>query len=259
MNRPGKDEMRQAVRQLYSRAAETGCCGTTCCSGSAPELSQLMGYSPEEMDAVPEGANLGLGCGNPQAIATLQPGEVVLDLGSGAGFDCFLAARQVGGSGHVIGVDMTPEMLAKARNNAKAGGYRTVEFRLGEIEHLPVADNAVDVILSNCVINLSPDKPQVFAEAFRVLKPGGRLAISDVVATAELPDHIRHDLALHAGCIAGASSIAELKSILQEVGFGYIHITPKNESKTLISQWNNNTSLAEYIVSATIEAIKPTT
>lgn len=259
MNRPGKDEVRQAVRQLYSRAAETGCCGTTCCSGSAPELSQLMGYSPEEMDAVPEGANLGLGCGNPQAIATLQPGEVVLDLGSGAGFDCFLAARQVGGSGHVIGVDMTPEMLAKARNNAKAGGYRTVEFRLGEIEHLPVADNAVDVILSNCVINLSPDKPQVFAEAFRVLKPGGRLAISDVVATAELPDHIRHDLALHAGCIAGASSIAELKSILQEVGFGYIHITPKNESKTLISQWNNNTSLAEYIVSATIEAIKPTT
>ena len=254
---PEKGDVRQAVRQLYSRAAETGCCGTTCCSGSAPELSQLMGYSHEEMEAVPGGANLGLGCGNPQAIAALQPGEVVLDLGSGAGFDCFLAARQVGESGRVIGVDMTPEMLAKARSNATNSGYRNVEFRLGEIEHLPVADNSVDVILSNCVINLSPDKPQVFAETFRVLKPGGRLAISDVVAMAELPEHIRHDLALHAGCIAGASSIEAVESMLQAAGFAHIRISAKEESKALISQWNNDASLAEYLVSATIEAVKP--
>ena len=255
---PEKDEVRQAVRQLYSRSAEAGCCGTTCCSGSSPELSQQMGYSQEEMQAVPEGANLGLGCGNPQAIAALQPGEVVLDLGSGAGFDCFLAARQVGESGRIIGVDMTPEMLAKARTNAITGGYRNVEFRLGEIEHLPVADNSIDVILSNCVINLSPDKQQVFAEAFRVLKPGGRLAISDVVATAELPEHIRHDLALYAGCIAGASSIDALASMLQAIGFAHIQISPKDESKSLISQWDNDASLAEYIMSATIVAVKPT-
>lgn len=256
MNMPEKDEVRQAVRQLYSRAAEAGCCGTACCSGPAPELSQQMGYSPDEMQAVPEGANLGLGCGNPQAIAALQPGEVVLDLGSGAGFDCFLAARQVGGSGRIIGVDMTPEMLSKARSNAKTGGYRNVEFRLGEIEHLPVADNSIDVILSNCVINLSPDKRQVFIEAFRVLKPGGRLAISDVVATAELPEHIRHDLALHAGCIAGASSIAELEGMLQAAGFVQIHISPKDESKALISQWSPNIPITDFIVSATIQAVK---
>lgn len=258
MNELEKDGVRQAVRHLYSRAAEAGCCGTTCCSGSAPELSQQMGYSLEEMQAVPEGANLGLGCGNPQAIAALQPGEIVLDLGSGAGFDAFLAARQVGKNGHVIGVDMTPEMLAKARAHAASHGFGQVEFRLGEIEHLPVADNSVDVILSNCVINLSPDKPLVFLEAFRVLKPGGRLAISDVVATAELPEHIRHDLALHAGCIAGASSIAALEAMLQAAGFTRIRIAPNKESKALISQWNNDASLAEYIVSATIEAVKPT-
>lgn len=209
------------------------------------------------MQIVPEGANLGLGCGNPQAIAALQPGEVVLDLGSGAGFDAFLAARQVGDSGRVIGVDMTPEMLAKSRNNAKAGGYRNVEFRLGEIEHLPVADNSIDVILSNCVINLSPDKPQVFTETFRVLQPGGRLAISDVVATAELPASIRHDLALHAGCIAGASSIDALESMLQAAGFEHIDIAPKEESSALISQWVPDIPVADFIVSATIQARKP--
>ena len=253
-----KDGVRQAVRQLYSRAAESGCCGPNCCSGQAPNLSHAMGYSKEEMAAVPDGANLGLGCGNPQAIAALKNGEVVLDLGSGAGFDTFLAARQVGENGYVIGVDMTQEMLAKARTNAITGGYRNVEFRLGEIEHLPVADNSIDVILSNCVINLSPDKPQVFAEAFRVLKPGGRLAISDVVATAEFPEHIRADLALHAGCIAGASSIEAVENMLQAAGFAHINISAKEESKTLIRQWNNDATLAEYIVSATIEAIKPT-
>lgn len=257
MNVLGKEGVRQAVRQLYSHAAASGGCAAACCSGSAPDLSQQMGYSLEELQAVPEGANLGLGCGNPQAIAALQPGESVLDLGSGAGFDCFLAARQVGETGQVIGVDMTPEMLTKARSNAAAGGFRQVEFRLGEIEHLPVADNAVDVILSNCVINLSPDKFQVFKEAFRVLKPGGRLAIADVVATAELPEHIRHDLALHAGCIAGASSIEAVESMLQAAGFVHIRITPKIESKVLIRQWNNDPTLAECIVSATIEAVKP--
>lgn len=253
-----KDGVRQAVRDLYSRAAEAGCCGSTSyCSGPAPEVSQQLGYTSDEIGAVPEGANLGLGCGNPQAIAALKPGEVVLDLGSGAGFDCFLAARQVGESGHVIGVDMTPGMLSKARANAIIGGYRNVEFRPGEIEHLPVADNSVDVILSNCVINLSPDKPQVFTDAFRVLKPGGRLAISDIVATAELPEHIRRDMALHAGCIAGASLISELEGMLQTAGFVDIQISPKEESKAFIRTWTPEASVADFIVSATIEAVKP--
>lgn len=252
-----KDGIRQAVREVYGRAAETGCCGPSCCSGPAPELSRQMGYTAEEMAAVPDGANLGLGCGNPQAIAALKPGEVVLDLGSGAGFDSFLASRQVGESGHVIGVDMTPEMLSKARANAASSGYHNVEFRLGEIENLPVADNSVDVILSNCVINLSPDKARVFAETFRVLKPGGRLAISDIVATAELPEHIRRDMALHAGCIAGASGISELEHMLRAAGFAHIHIAPKEESKTLIRTWTPEASVADCIVSATIEAIKP--
>jgi len=257
MSEPEKDEVRQVVRALYSHAAESGCCGPSCCSGPNPDLSHQLGYTAEEIDAVPEGANLGLGCGNPQAIAALKQGEVVLDLGSGAGFDCFLAARQVGESGHVIGVDMTPEMLSKARANAANNDYRNVEFRLGEIEHLPVADNSVDVILSNCVINLSPDKSRVFTDAFRVLKPGGRLAISDIVATAELPEHIRRDLALHAGCVAGASLISELEAMLQATGFVQIQISPKEASKTFIRTWTPEASVAAFIVSATIEAVKP--
>jgi len=216
-----------------------------------------MGYSAEEMATIPDGANLGLGCGNPQAIAALQTGEIVLDLGSGAGFDCFLAARQVGEYGHVIGVDMTPTMLSKARANAEHNGYRNVEFRLGEIENLPVANDCVDVILSNCVINLSPDKPRVFAEAFRVLKPGGRLAISDIVATAELPDSIRRDMALHAGCVAGASLFSELENMLRAAGFVRIQISPKEESKALLRTWTSAASVTDFIVSATIEAVKP--
>jgi SAM-dependent methyltransferase len=216
-----------------------------------------MGYSAEEMATIPDGANLGLGCGNPQAIAALQTGEIVLDLGSGAGFDCFLAARQVGEYGHVIGVDMTPTMLSKARANAEHNGYRNVEFRLGEIENLPVANDCVDVILSNCVINLSPDKPRVFAEAFRVLKPGGRLAISDIVATAELPDSIRRDMALHAGCVAGASLLSELENMLRAAGFVRIQISPKEESKALLRTWTSAASVIDFIVSATIEAVKP--
>jgi len=216
-----------------------------------------MGYSPEEVQAVPEGADLGLGCGNPQAIAALQPGETVLDLGSGAGFDCFLAARQVGSTGQVIGVDMTAEMVAKARENAGEADFGNVEFRLGEIEHLPVADASVDVILSNCVINLSPNKPQVFREAFRVLRPGGRLAISDIVAMATMPEEMRNDLALYAGCIAGAATKAELEALLREAGFDQILIQPKDESRGLLRDWAPGRKIEDYIASASIEAKKP--
>ena len=181
----------------------------------------------------------------------------MLDLGSGAGFDAFLAARQVGPQGFVIGVDMTPDMVAKARSNAEKGDFQNVEFRLGEIEHLPVADNSVDVILSNCVINLSPEKEQVFKEAFRVLKPGGRLAISDIVATAELPEEVRHDLALYTGCVAGASLIAELERTLTESGFSQIQIRPKDESRLFIRDWVPGGNIEDYVVLGTIEARKP--
>jgi ubiquinone/menaquinone biosynthesis C-methylase UbiE len=203
------------------------------------------------------GANLGLGCGNPQAIADLKPGETVLDLGSGGGFDCFLAARQVCETGQVIGVDMTPAMVSKARVNAEKGGFQNVEFRLGEIEHLPVADHSVDVILSNCVINLSPDKERVFADCFRVLKPGGRLAISDVVAFADLPAHVQEDMALLTGCMAGAALISELEEMLKEVGFQHVRIRPKEESKTFIRDWAPGLPVTDYVVAATIEATRP--
>lgn len=200
---------------------------------------------------------MGLGCGNPRAIASIAPGETVLDLGSGGGFDCFLAAAEIGESGHVIGIDMTPSMISKARANAVKGHYSQVEFRLGEIEHMPVADGTVDVIISNCVINLSPDKKQVFAETFRVLKPGGRLAISDVVASMALPEAIRNDLALYSGCMAGASQVSELQDILQQLGFEQINIQPKDESKAFIKDWAPGRGVEEYVLSATIEAIKP--
>ncbi len=259
------DEIRQAVRQQYGRIAESnsaGCgCGPSCCetpaTASAESMSQGLGYSAQDVAVVPEGANMGLGCGNPQAIAALQAGEVVLDLGSGGGFDCFLAASQVGDSGQVIGVDMTPAMISKARVNADNGGYRNVEFRLGEIEHLPVADNTVDVIISNCVINLSPDKAQVFRDSFRVLKSGGRLAISDIVATAELPEEAKRDLALYAGCMAGASLIAELESMLHAAGFERISITPKDASREFIRNWAPGRKIEDFVVSANIEAVKP--
>ena len=210
-----KEQIRQNVRNRYKLIAlqevnaGTGCCTPSSCCGAPTGIASKMGYSEEALSVVPEGSNLGLGCGNPQAFEELQKGEVVLDLGSGGGFDCFLASRRVGETGRVIGVDMTPEMVSKARANAAKGGYSNVEFRLGEIEHLPVADRSVDVIISNCVINLSPDKPQVFREAYRVLKPGGRLAISDIVRTGELPSEIKEDPDAYSGCVSGALSADE--------------------------------------------------
>lgn len=258
-----KDQIRQNVRSRYKQIALQEPNSGTCCSASSAccvsptEISSRLGYSAEELSAVPEGSNLGLGCGNPQAIAELKPGEVVLDLGSGGGFDCFLASRQVGEAGRVIGVDMTPEMISKARANASKGGFSNTEFRLGEIEHLPVADQSVDVIISNCVINLSPDKPQVFREAFRVLKSGGRLTISDVVLTAELPPEIKNDLdALYAGCISGASPIDELKLILEQSGFTQVTIEPKDESRAFIQDWLPGAHIEDYIASAIIKGVK---
>lgn len=260
------DQIRQNVRRRYRQIAlevepSSGCCSSAGCCAATSEpnrKSMKLGYSVAELAAVPEGANLGLGCGNPQAIAALKPGETVLDLGSGGGFDCFLAARRVGEGGRVIGVDMTAEMVSKARRNAEKGAFDQVEFRLGEIEHLPVADQSIDVIISNCVINLSPDKAQVFTEAYRVLRQGGRLAVSDVVLTAELPSKIKNDFdASYAGCIAGASSIDDLKKMLSETGFAEIKIEPKDASKTFIKDWSPGTNIEKYIVSAVIQAVKP--
>ena len=256
------DEIRQAVRDQYSKIATgescgcnpSSCCGTT--ENTAESMSEAMGYSTNEMNSVPAGANLGLGCGNPQAIANLKEGETVLDLGSGAGFDCFLAANQVKEDGRVIGVDMTPTMISKARLNAEKGNFKNVEFRLGEIEHLPLSDNSVDAIISNCVINLSPDKQSVFNECFRVLKDGGRLAISDVVAFADLPSEIRNDVTLFTGCMAGASHIDEVKEMLRAAGFRQVRVTRKDESKKFIAEWAPGTAITDYVVSANIEAVK---
>ena len=262
------DEIRQKVRESYSEVAEASnngsCCGETvsCCGVSDDAaintlVSTRLGYSKDDLDTVPEGADMGLGCGNPRAIASIQAGETVLDLGSGGGFDCFLAAAETGDQGKVIGVDMTPTMVSKARANANKGKYIQVEFRLGEIENLPVANDHIDVIISNCVINLSPNKQRVFTEAFRVLKPGGRLAISDVVASVALPDDIRNDLALYSGCMAGASMVDELHTLLDEAGFDNIRIAPKDESREFIRDWAPGKNVEDYVISASIEAIKP--
>lgn len=252
------DEQRRAVRRRYARIANES---SSCCGGSDTtadeDLTQQLGYSEDEEAVVADGANLGLGCGNPNAIASLQPGETVLDLGSGAGFDCFLAAREVGEAGQVIGVDMTPEMIEKARGNVTKNDANNVEFRLGEIEHLPVADGTVDVIISNCVVNLSPDKQQVFHEAYRVLRAGGRLAISDVVLTAELPDEVHADPDSVASCIAGASPIPEVTRMLSNAGFEAIRVESDAESEESISEWDADRDVSEYVVSATIEAVKP--
>jgi len=222
-------EIKKKVREGYARIAtkKTSCCAPTssCCGGSLPEtISKSIGYSEAELDSVPDGANLGLGCGNPVALASLKEGETVLDLGSGAGFDCFLAANKVGKTGRVIGVDMTPEMLDKARQNARKGKYGNVEFRRGEIEKLPVEDNYVDVIISNCVINLSPDKPAVFREAFRVLKPGGRLMVSDIVLLKELPDFVKESVAAYVGCISGAMLKDDYLGAIKSAGFKDVQV-----------------------------------
>ncbi|WP_040949007.1 arsenite methyltransferase [Gorillibacterium massiliense] len=265
MSQVQNDEVRQHVRNRYKQiAVESGnasCCtpstvDTSCC-GNPDDVSSKLGYSNDELAAVPKGANLGLGCGNPQAIASLKPGEIVLDLGSGAGFDCFLASKQVGDSGRVYGVDMTPEMVSRARHNALNNGYENVEFRLGEIEHLPLSNNSVDVIISNCVINLSPDKKQVFHEAFRVLKPGGRLAISDVVTTTELPEEIKGDPDSLASCISGASTVSEVTEMLKQSGFTDIVVKAKDASRAFIKDWVPGSNMEDYIQSAIIKAIKP--
>jgi SAM-dependent methyltransferase len=235
---------------LFRVLRDFGCCGAT-----AQSTSEALGYSEEERRSAPEGADLGLGCGNPQAIAELKAGERVLDLGSGAGFDAFLAARQVGDKGSVIGVDMTPEMVAKARANVLKTELRNVEFRLGEIEHLPVPDASADVIMSNCVINLSPDKPAVFREAFRVLAPGGRVAISDIVALRTIPDGIRYDLEAYAGCVSGAAPVPEIEQMLAEAGFRDVYVELKGTSASLVEGWS---PAAETLVaSALIRATKP--
>jgi len=258
------DEVRQAVRQSYGEVAKAegaGCgCDSSCCSAENPTPGQMavaLGYSQEDASSVPEGANMGLGCGNPQAIASLKPGETVLDLGSGGGFDCFLAARAVGERGYVIGVDMTPEMISKSRKNAQTAKAGNVEFRLGEIENIPSADNSVDVVMSNCVINLSPEKTKVFKDAFRVLKPGGRLAVSDIVATAKLPEDVRKDMTLYSGCVAGAAHVQEVEAMLTEAGFTDIAVTPIEQSRKLIGEWFKDKKIGKLVVSANISATKP--
>ncbi|QZP36355.1 arsenite methyltransferase [Halobaculum magnesiiphilum] len=268
-DRTGLDPARQraAVRERYGEIGEIGT-GSSCCGDDADDCGTSenrpgeggteLGYTEDDLDAVAAGANLGLGCGNPTAIASLDPGETVLDLGSGGGFDCFLAAREVGEEGRVVGVDMTPEMVERARGNVGANDATNVEFRLGEIEHLPVADGTVDVILSNCVINLSADKRRVFAEAYRVLRPGGRLAVSDVVATADLPSDIRGDAASVSACLGGAAAIPTLESMLADAGFVDVAIEPKDDSESFIREWDPDRDLADYLTAATIEARKPT-
>ena len=267
MSEVKEDQIRNSVRENYKKVAlkvidNTSCCAPSCCTPednqniSIEEISQKMGYSVEELQSIPNGANMGLGCGNPQAIADLQVGETVLDLGSGGGFDCFLAAPKVGSTGTVIGVDMTPEMITKARNNAEKNHFNHVEFRLGEIENLPVVNSVVDVIMSNCVINLSPNKRRVFQEAYRVLKEGGRLAISDIVMTASLPEELQSNMHLYSGCISGASTIEALSELMKEAGFKNISIIPKDESKEFIKEWAPEHKVEEYIVSAIIKAEK---
>jgi arsenite methyltransferase len=224
-----ENKVKKVVRNRYAKVAKTNgsCCASnvSCCSAKTnQQVSKMMGYSQEEMSSVPDGANLGLGCGNPTALASLKEGETVLDLGSGAGFDCFLAAKKVGITGKVIGVDMTSEMLEKARANAKKGKYANVEFRLGEIENLPVADNSVNVIISNCVINLAPDKKRVFEEAYRVLAPKGRLMVSDIVLLKQLPPAIQSNVEAYAGCIAGAELKEKYLELIQQAGFNEVTV-----------------------------------
>ncbi len=277
-----KEEIKKAVRQTYGNVATQGgykkdsltissCCEsaqpetgndiTSCgCGGQKVDVSQIstfLGYSKEDIQSVPEGSNLGLGCGNPRAIASIKKGETIIDLGSGGGFDSFLAAKETGENGLVIGVDMTPEMVTIARNNKEKIKAENVDFRLGEIEHLPVRDNVADLIISNCVINLSPEKSQVYKDAFRTLRPGGRLAISDIVALKELPNKIKQDLSMVSACIGGAATIEDTKLMLRKAGFHDINIMPKKVSQELVEEWLPGSKVGEYVVSAYIEAKKP--
>jgi arsenite methyltransferase len=262
MHTSTSDQIRAVVRQAYGAVAtekqQSGCCGggTRCC-GPTGSASKQLGYTDADLAAVPDGADLGLGCGNPQAIAGLRPGERVLDLGSGAGFDAFLAARQVGPTGRVIGVDMTPEMIDRAKANAAKIGLAYVDFRLGEIEHLPVDDASIDVIMSNCVSNLAPDKPTVFREAFRVLAPRGRLAISDIVAIGDIPAAIAADPAAYTGCVAGAAPVAELERMIATAGFEDVRVAVQAQSRTIIEAWSPGSGAGQFVASALIEAVKP--
>jgi arsenite methyltransferase len=261
MNRPTDDELREQVRSRYGDIARRE--GSCCCGGEhastptdAASYAAKLGYSPDDVLSVPAGADMGLGCGNPHAIAGLKPGETVLDLGSGGGLDCFLAARQIGPEGRAIGVDMTPDMVSKARRAARDAGYHNVEFRLGEIEHLPVADGTVDIILSNCVINLSPNKQSVFNEAFRVLRSGGRLAISDVVAVRPLPETLRADTGAYCSCVSGAALVSDVEQMLCDAGFSEVRVDIKPESAEIVKDWEHGAGHEEYVRSAIITAVK---
>ncbi len=266
MKQPETNRTRTAVRAHYAAAAGASQKGTaeTCCEPSREralpavrQKSRIMGYSKAELDLLPEGADMGLGCGHPVAIAELRPGEMVVDLGSGGGIDCFLAAEWVGAEGRVIGVDMTPNMVSAARANADTMGISKVEFRQGEIEHLPIADGTVDVIISNCVINLSPDKEQVFRDAFRVLKQGGRIRVSDVIATRPIPQKFRNDEGMVCGCMGGAATVEQLRTWFDEIGFVEVRIDIKEQSRALIKEWAPGTGIEDYVVSALILAHKP--
>jgi SAM-dependent methyltransferase len=254
MSNATADETRSIVRNHYASVSR-GSAAPGCCATAPSEPSRALGYTTEDMAAAPDGADLGLGCGNPGAIASLRSGEIVLDLGAGGGFDCFLAARAVGPTGRVIGVDMTPEMVTRARANARKVNATNVEFRLGEIEHLPVADGSIDVILSNCVINLSPEKAAVFREAFRVLRSGGRLAISDIVATAPIPPELHTQAAL-CGCVAGAASVDDVRRMLADAGFTAIEVSIAPRSAEIVSSWLPGAE--RFIASATIAARRGT-
>ncbi len=259
-------DIRSVVRSKYGEIAKgtSSCgCGPSCCGGSegaaGAKIAEHIGYTAGELDAIPEGANLGLGCGNPLAHASVRLGDVVLDLGSGAGMDAFLAARDVGPAGRVIGVDMTPEMVERARENARRVGVANVEFRLGEIERLPVADASVDVVISNCVINLSPDKAAVFAEAFRVLKPGGRMVVSDLVLLRPLPDDVRHSVEAYVGCVAGASLKDEYLWFIGAAGFREIEVVEERSygDADVFGGYEWLRESARMVLSAKVRAVKP--
>lgn len=254
-------DVRTVVRRKYAEIAVGQSCGCGCGPvARADQIATTIGYTPEEIQTVPEGSNLGLGCGTPLRHASVRQGDVVLDLGSGAGMDAFLAAREVGTTGRVIGVDMTPAMVEKARASAERAGAKNVEFRLGEIEHLPVADGEVDVVISNCVVNLSPDKPQVFREAFRALKPGGRLVVSDIVVTGELPQDVRASLDAYVGCIAGAATLEEYLDAIRAAGFQSVEVVERSSYGTSEvfggEEWLRKA--AHAVASVRVRAVKPT-